>query len=244
MANKIKAMQAGGLILAQALAATREFIQPGRKLIEAENFARHFLEKRGAEAAFARVPGYHWATCINLNEGIVHGIPDERQFQEGDLVSLDIGAYYQGYNTDMAYSWELVSHRYRTFLEAGKRALEQAIKAARYGNRVVDISRAIQTTIEGQGVGSVSRDLTGHGVGRELHQEPFIPGFQEPVMGRYALQPKETLAIEVIYSAGEPSLVVDNDGWTIVTQDGKISALFEKTVIVGRTGGRVLTPYL
>ena len=242
--NKLSAMEKGGLILAQALAATRQFIRPGRKLIEAENFARHFLEKKGAEAAFARVPGYRWATCINLNEGIVHGIPNERRFQKGDLVSLDIGAYYQGYNTDMAYSWELETDHYRQFLQAGKEALQRAIKAARPGQRVKDISRAIQTTIEGNDIGSVARELTGHGVGRTLHQEPFIPGFQESAMGRYVLQPEETLAIEVIYSAGRPDLVITDDGWTIATQDGKISALFEKTVVVTKTGGRVLTPYL
>ncbi len=244
MADKLAAMRAGGLILAQALAATREFIRPGRKLIEAENFARHFLEARGAEAAFARVPGYRWATCINLNEGIVHGIPNQRQFQKGDLVSLDMGAYYQGYNTDMAYSWELETNRYQKFLQAGEEALNRAIKAARPGRRVRDVSRAIQETIEGQGIGSVSRDLTGHGVGRELHQEPFIPGFEESQMGQYVFQAGETIAIEVIYSAGRPDLVVADDGWTIATRDGKIAALFEKTVVVGKTGGQVLTPYL
>jgi len=242
--RKVVAMQTGGMILAKALAATREFIRPGKKLIEAENFARHFIRQAGAKAAFSRVPGYHWATCINLNEGIVHGIPDEKKFKRGDLISLDMGVYYRGYNTDMAYSWELAADRYRDFLAAGEKALAKAIIQAKTGNKVKDISRAIQDIIEKGGVGSCSRELTGHGVGDKLHKDPFIPGFVDDQMGFYQLASQETLAIEVIYSAGAPDLAVAGDGWTIATRDGKISALFEKTVVVTKSGGQVLTPYL
>ncbi len=243
-AERIGAMRAGGLILARALAATREFIRPGKKLIEAENFASNFIRQAGAEPAFSRVPGYRWATCINLNEGIVHGIPDQKQFRSGDLISLDMGVYYRGYNTDMAYSWELGSDRYHDFLAAGQKALAEAIAQAKNGNKVRDISRAIQKTIEGSGIGYCSRNLTGHGVGKKLHDKPFIPGFVDGQMGDYQLKSRETLAIEVIYSVGDSGLAVSGDGWTIVTKDGKISALFEKTVVVAKSGGQVLTPYL
>ncbi len=247
MKNKkisLTAMRQAGFILAQALAVTKEFIQPGKTLRQAEEFAWKQIEKLGAEPAFSRVPGYRWATCINLNAGIVHGIPDNKRFRRGDVVSLDMGVYYRGHYSDMAYSWELGSQRYRQFLAAGELALERAIQQARPGQPVRAISRAIQTTIEGGGIGSCSRDLTGHGVGRQLHQEPFIPGFVEEEMGRYRLRAGETLAIEVIYSAGRPDLRVAADGWTIFTRDGKISALFEKTVVVAEGGGQILTPYL
>jgi len=233
-----------GKRLSEIFAKTLTEIKAGKKLIEIESFADKLIEQSGGKASFKMVPKYHWATCINLNEGVVHGIPNETVIKEGDVVSLDIGLFYKGWHTDMAYTIQIKNSEESKFLQIGKLALERAIEKARVGNRVGHISRVIEETIENAGYHCV-RDLTGHGVGKRLHQEPWIPCFEAmPLNKTLVLTEGMGLAIEVIYTKGHPDIARKNDGWTIVSADGKMSALFEKTVIVSKDRGKVITPFL
>lgn len=238
-------MAKGGLILANVMQKTKDLVSPGISLLEIDKFADNLITKKKAKPSFKMVSGYNWATCINLNEGIVHGIPDKTRVRRGDVISVDMGVYFEGYHTDMSFSWEVGTNNYDKFLAAGRSALDESIKRAIAGNRVGDISLAIQNNIEGKGVGSCARNLTGHGVGRNLHEEPFIPCFlAQDIKDTPILKPKQALAIEVIYMQGSPLTITEADGWTISTADGKISSLFEKTVLVAEGETKDLTPYL
>jgi len=186
--EEIKIMQEGGRKLSAVLRQLVEMAKPGVTLADVEKRAQDLIKKTGGVPGFARVAGYKWATCINVNDGIVHGIPDETEIKEGDVVSVDIGLFYKGLNTDTCrtvYAQSLSqkpkakSQKHEDinlFLKTGKQALEEAIKQAKVGNRVGHISRAIQKRIEGAGYSSV-RNLTGHGVGKKLHEPPQIPCF-------------------------------------------------------------------
>jgi len=184
------------------------------------------------------VPGYEWVTCINVNQGVVHGIPDNYRLKENDVVSIDMGMKFGGLNVDEAWTVEVKTQNSKLktqnekFLEVGRRALEKAIKMAKAGNRVGHISLAIEKEIKKAGFSPIQA-LTGHGVGRKLHEEPKIPCYlQEKIVVTPLLKPGMTLAIEVIYSKGSPELILKNDGWTLETADGSLAALFEKTVFV------------
>jgi len=212
---------------------------------ELEEKAVAMIAEAGAEPSFMKVPKYHWATCINVNAGIVHGIPtEELVFREGDLVSIDLGVYYQGFHTDSSLSVAInPTPEMAKFLEVGQLAMKKALAQAVAGNRVWDISQTIGETVKMAGYSPV-RALVGHGVGRELHEEPMIPclaiGDRDKSL---LLENGMSLAIEVMYTAGKPDLVQAFDGWTITTRDGKISGLFEETVVVGGGKPRVLTTY-
>jgi methionyl aminopeptidase len=190
------------------------------------------------------VPGYHWTTCVNINEGVVHGIPKkEIVFERGDVVSVDIGVFYKGFHTDTSITVGIqVSKENQKFLDTGEEALRQAIKATRKGNRIFNISQAIEKTLTRDGYSPI-RALVGHGVGRELHEEPQIPCFADE---RYEVASAEiiegmVLAIEVMYSQGSGDVKLENDGWTISSSDDTITALFEDTVAITKEGSKVLT---
>ena len=238
-------MKDNGQKLKQVMAEVLLKVKPGVSLQELEEVAARKIEELGGEPSFKRVPGYHWATCINLNEGVVHGIPDDTPIKKGDLVSVDAGFYSQDFHTDMARTIKVGSEEGEVgsdkFLEAGEEALEKAIKQVKPGNRVGHISSAIEQAIKKAGYNPVKK-LTGHGVGRQLHQKPNIPCFLKGKIKETPLLKKGmALAIEVIYTQGKPDLFVTSDGWTIRTQDGKIAGLFEETVAVGADGPLVLT---
>jgi methionyl aminopeptidase len=215
----------------------------GVKADEIETLASELIKKERAEASFKRVPGYSWATCVNVNAGLVHGIPQkEIVFKKRDIVSVDLGLLYKSFNTDCSFTKGIeVSPESVRFLKAGREALEKAIQAARTGNRIYDISEAIEKTITSYGYSPI-RALVGHGVGKNLHEDPpipcFLPGKKEESM---LIPDGAVLAIEVMYALGKPDLVRESDGWTISTRDGKISALFEETVAVTKDGPMVLT---
>jgi methionyl aminopeptidase len=241
-AVEIKTMQEGGKRLARIMNEVVQLIKPGVQLIELEKLAADLIDQSGSEAAFKRVKGYRFATCLNINEGVVHGIPNRYRIKEPDLVSVDIGLRYQGLNTDMAVSLAF-GKNYQEFLAAGKRALAKAIAASCVGNRVSDLSWAIGTELRLAGYQPI-KALTGHGVGRQLHEEPLIPCLikkkkNSDQLARLAVG--MTLAIEVIYTMGNGSVVLADDGWTIVTKDAKIAGLFEETVAVTENGPLVLT---
>ncbi len=237
-------MRQGGRITAEVLQEVLAAVRPGTALLELERVAVEGIARRGGTPAFQRVSGYRFATCLNVNEGVVHGIPTMRKLAAGDILSVDLGTYYRGFNTDAAWTVAVGGRRRASadrqrFLESGERALAQAIAQARAGNRVDQISAAMQEVLERDGYSPVET-LVGHGVGRELHEEPQIP-CRVVQRGGPKLQAGMTLAIEVIYTEGSPELEVAEDGWTIKTRDGSCSALFEKTVAVTSNGPIILT---
>ncbi len=239
-----------GQKLAKIFAQLYPEIKIGQKLSDLEALARQLIKKEKSVPAFAQVPGYDWATCLNINQGIVHGVPNDYKIKPGDIVSLDLGLIYKGRHSDMAYTKLVISQKSKAnrekikFLDVGKQALKNAISVVKPGNRVGHISHKIQTTIEQAGY-TVIQELTGHGIGKNLHQAPNIPGIlNSPIEQTPKIKAGQGLAIEVIYTQGKSGIKTDNDGWTINTPDGKISALFEQTVLVDKKGSQIVTPYL
>lgn len=242
--KEIKLMKISGKICAQALKKVLEIIKPGVKCFDLDAMALDEIERAGGKSSFATVQDYKWATCITINEQVVHGIPTARTIKSGDIVSVDIGALYAGYHSDMATTVAVgqVLNRTRKFIEVGKSTLEKAIQSARIGNRIGDISATIQQSIENAGY-SIVRSLTGHGIGRKLHEEPMVPGFGKRDTGS-KLSVGMTLALEVIYAQGSPKVFLEDDGWTITTADKSLGGLFEQTIAITKSGPIVLTPYL
>ncbi|MFH1561598.1 MAG: type I methionyl aminopeptidase [Patescibacteria group bacterium] len=231
-----------GLCLSEIFRQTLLAIKPGKRLSEINQLAEDLIAQSQCQASFKTVKDYQWATCLNLNAGIVHGIPDQKVVRRGDLVSLDLGIF-GNWHTDMAYTIEVETNKQSRLLDAGRLALDRAIATARSGNRVGDISLAIQETIEGAGY-TLIKELVGHGVGQSLHQTPWIPGvLMGPIEQTPLLEEGMALAIEVIYTSGQDGTRRCQDGWTIETRDGRISALFEKTILVAKNGGKQITPF-
>lgn len=236
-------MAEGGKRLAAIKNKLMATVEPGISLLELDASAERWLRDTGGEPAFKKVEGYRWATCINVNEGVVHGIPNRYVIKDGDLVSIDIGLYYQNYYTDTSMSIVAgkMTKEQVEFLQVGKMALRKAIEAARVGNYIGHISQAMQKEIEGAGYHPV-KGLTGHGIGKSLHIPPNIPccllgNLEETPI----IEPGQTLAIEVIYTWGKTKLVTEADGWTISTRDGTMAALYEETVAITDNGSLVLT---
>lgn len=242
--EEIEIMVEGGKKLGKIKKRLIESVKEGVSAEDIENLATKMLAEAGGKPSFKMVPKYDWSTCVNVNEGIVHGIPKRSiVFKKGDLVSIDVGLYYKGFHTDTSDSIGLdLDGEKRKFLEAGKNALSEAVEAARIGNRIYDISKAIESVIEGGGYSPV-RALVGHGVGRQLHEEPQIPCFTEPKHLKSSPRIVEgmVIAIEILYSQGSGEVGLDEDGWTISSSDGKITALFEDTIAVTKKGPFVLT---
>lgn len=252
--SQLDLMRKSGEITAKALKAVLKAVKPGITLIELDKIAEAEIRKLGAEPGFMTVPGYHWATCVTINHEVVHGIPRDIKLQKGDLFSVDVGAMYNGWHTDAAWS-VIVGHELSIksqeknqdldkkihFLRAGEEAMWQGISQARSGNKIGDIGAAMQKVVEGAGY-SVVRSLVGHGIGRKLHEDPEVPGFGKPGRG-LPLKKDMTIAIEAIYNAGGPDVVLDQDGWTISSKDGSWGGLFEMTVIVGGEEAEVLTDW-
>lgn len=248
--QEIAIMAQGGAKLGRIKNALAKAVKIGGNAAEIEDLAVSLIKKEGAEISFDKVPGYRWATCITVNEGLVHGIPVKSLvFKKGDVVSVDVGVLYKGFHTDASISVGLdVTPENKRFLNIGKQALERAISKARDGHYLYEISKAIEDTVEGAGYTTI-KALVGHGVGRELHEDPqipcFLPAGRHGVPGRVSDSPRletgMTLAIEVMYAKGNDAVEVMPDGWTIAMQDGKISALFEETVAVTKAVPKVLT---
>jgi len=250
--RQIQIMKQGGQKLSSILTQLFYLAKAGVNLLKIEEKAIQLIKLSGGQPAFARVPNYHWATCLNVNDGIVHGVPKDYILKSGDVLNIDIGLFYQGFNTDMSATVQIqnksckpMDKKYdevENFLLTGERALGEAIKQAKPGNRVGHISQKIQQIIEGAGY-NCSRNLTGHGVGLKLHEPPSIPCLLvKPVSETPLLQSGMTLAIEVIYVQGNPDLMTDQkDKWTVRTKDGKIAAVFEQTIALKRDGCLILT---
>lgn len=241
--EEMEIMAEGGARLRRVKNALASAVKIGVSALDIENLAMKLINKEGALPSFTKVENYRWATCISVNEGIVHGIPKkETIFKKGDLVSVDVGIFYKGFHTDTSISVGLdLTPENARFFETGRTALKKAIREAKPGKYIFDISKAIEDTITGAGYTPL-RALVGHGVGRELHEEPQIPCFVPDGTSRGPkIVPGMVLAIEVMYTQGKSDIGVTEDGWTIVMRDGKISALFEETVCVTTKGPQVIT---
>lgn len=241
---QVKIMAAGGKKLAIIRAELVKAARVGVTTQEIDDLAFELIAQAGGKASFAMVPGYKWATCMNVNQVVVHGIPGPQKLKSGDIVGIDVGIYYQGFHTDTSVTIPIgkIDIRTQKFLEVGKRGLKKAIASAKVGKRIADVSKAMQESIEEEGYGVV-KALTGHGIGTHLHEEPQVPCFE---IGPYNQSPKlvpgMVLAIEIMYNQGTGEVVYENDdGWTIATADGKISGLFEETVAITARGPVVLT---
>ena len=248
--EQLKIMQHGGHILSDVLMEVMDLIRPGITELELDKIAEELIRKRGGEPGFKRVEGYHHTICMSTNDAVVHGIPGSYKIQKGDVVGVDCGVYYKGFHTDMAETILVSSQKLKVksqksverFLGVGKQALEAGIKQAVVGNRVGHISKAIQDIVESENGYSVVRSLIGHGVGKDLHEEPEVPGY---LVGKIEKTPllKEgmTIAIEVIYNMGSKQVMLDRDGWTIRSADGSLSGLFERTVAITKSGPLMIT---
>lgn len=228
-------------IVAETLESLREFVAEGVSTKDIERFAEDFIVRKGGKPAFKGYRGYPASICTSVNKQVVHGIPSEIKLREGDIISIDIGVYYRDFFGDAAITLPVgkVSSTAQRLLQVTEEALYKGLAVARGGNRVSDISNAIQSHVEGNGH-SVVRSFVGHGVGKLLHEEPQIPNFGLPGRGP-RLRNGMTLAIEPMVNVGGPEVVVLNDGWTAVTADGSLSAHFEHTVAITENSARVLT---
>ncbi len=245
--EEIEIMLQAGKILGEVLEEVVKFVKPGVTELELDTLAEKLILKRGGTPGFKLVPGYNHTICVSTNEVVVHGIPGNRVLKDGDIIGIDCGVYLNGFHTDMAESVRVGGARgdkIDKFLETGKQAMFEAISKAKAGNRVGDISKAMQARIEGAGL-SIVRNLVGHGVGKELHEDPEIPGHLE---GKIENTPKlvenMTIAIEAIYNMGKKGVVYGGgDDWTIVTKDKSLSGLFERSVLVTKSGPQLITRF-
>lgn len=238
---ELKLMRKSGEISAKALKKAILASKVGVSLKEIDEIAEKEIRDLGGKPSFMTEPGYKWTTCLTVNNEVVHGIPREHIIlKKGDLLSIDIGAIYKGWHTDTAWSL-IVGGGSTPFLEAGEKAMWAGVAQAIAGNKIGDISSAIQKEIETPGF-SVVKSLVGHGVGRSLHEDPLIPGIGKPDTG-LKLKAGMTLAIESIYTENRPEVMLEQDGWTIVTRDGSLGGLFEMSVIVLEGKVEVLTDW-
>ncbi len=234
-------MRAAGKIAAAARSLARQMIEPGisTKAINKEVF--NFIKKSGAEPTFLGYSGYPASICISINDQVIHGIPGKRRIEEGDIVSIDVGATYKGYVGDCAGTFPCgkVSDEALRLIAETRQSFFEGIKYAREGCRVSDISAAIQRYAEGQGY-SVVRDYVGHGVGAKMHEEPEVPNFGQPGHGPRLMRGM-TLAIEPMINAGGYEVKVLSDGWMVLTADGSLSAHYENSILITDGEPEILT---
>jgi methionyl aminopeptidase len=241
-AREIEKMAAAGAVVADTIARVGALLSPGVTTEELDTAARTFIRERGGVPTSEGYKGYPKAICISTNDVVVHGIPDGYVVAEGDLVTIDVGVTLDGYIADSAYTFGVgeIEPESQNLLNAAQDALAAGISEAVVGNRVGDVSHAVQAVVEGAGF-SVVRSLVGHGVGRHYHEDPHIPNFGEPGRGP-RLSEGMTIAIEPMITAGDSEVALMDDGWTIRTVDGSMSAHFEHTVAITADGPRILTP--
>jgi methionyl aminopeptidase len=242
-AREIDLMAAGGRILGETIETLKQAVRPGVSTLELDEVAERFIRgHEGAKPAFKGLYGFPGSICTSINEEIVHGIPSKKRvLKEGDIISLDVGVGYKGFFTDSAATVAVgkVDARTEKLLNVTAESLEAGIAAAVIGNHIGDIGAAVQSVVEAAGF-SVVRDLVGHGIGVEFHEEPQVPNYGKPKR-REKLVPGLTLAIEPMVNVGGPATRTLSDRWTIVTADGSRSAHFEHTVAITENGPRVLT---
>lgn len=235
-------MRQAGRIVAVVLAALQERVRPGISTAELDELAHQIIIKHQAIPSFKGYRGFPASLCVSINEEVVHGIPNKKRYlKEGDIVSFDVGAIYRGYHGDAAVTLGVgeISEAAKRLLAVAAGALEAGIAQSRAGNRTGDISWAIQHYAESRGY-SVVREYTGHGIGRQMHEDPQIPNYGQPKQG-FLLKPGMTLALEPMVNEGDWRTRVLADNWTVVTEDGKLSAHFEHTIAITDGEPEILT---
>ena len=238
---EIQRMARAGRVVVDTLALLGEHMRPGTTTAELDRLADEYIRSQGGEPTFKGYRGYPASICASPNDMVVHGIPGPYALSDGDVLAIDVGVTLDGYVADSAYTFAVgeISPEAERLLEVCQAALAAGIEQCRVGNRLSDISHAIQRTTEDADF-SVVRSLVGHGVGRSMHEEPQIPNFGEPGRGP-VLEPGMVFAIEPMINAGGADVVVHDDKWSISTADGSLSAHFEHTVAITDDGPRILT---
>jgi methionyl aminopeptidase len=234
-------MAAASRIVAETLEEIKKIVSPGITTKALDDLAESYILAKGAHPAFKGYRGYPASLCASVNEQVVHGIPSSAKIREGDIISLDIGVYYKGFYGDAAVTLPVgkISRQARKLLSVTEKALDVGIAEASAGRRLSDISSAIQQCAESEGF-SVVRNFVGHGIGRDLHEEPQIPNYGKPGDGPRLVEGM-TLAIEPMVNAGSWEVSILKDGWTAVTKDRCLSAHFEHTVAITKNGPDILT---
>ena len=239
--RELQAMKEACVISARALKLAGEAVQPGVTTAEIDREIRRYIESQGAKPSFLGYGGFPASACISVNNVVIHGIPDKRVIKAGDIVSVDVGAFLNGFHGDNAATFAAgeVSPEAQALMDATRESLYEGIQAAKAGNRIGDIGAAVQRYVEVRGY-SVVRQFVGHGVGANLHEDPSVPNFGTPGRGPRLL-PGMTIAIEPMINAGVSDVKILKDGWTTVTADGKLSAHFEHSVAITPDGPVILT---
>ena len=235
-AQEITYMRQAGKVVAETLYELGKRVKPGVTTGELNEFADEFIRKCGCVPAFLNYQGFPASICTSINNEVVHGIPGLRKLENGDIISIDVGAFYRGYCGDAAYTFPVgdISPEAERLIEVTKQSLYVGIEKAVSGNRIGDIGAAIQTFVEDNGY-NVVRAFVGHGIGQKMHEDPQVPNFGTPGRGP-RLEPGMTLAIEPMVNIGTYDVAILPNKWTVVTKDGSLSAHFEHTVLV--TGGK------
>ncbi len=240
--RELAVMKEACRISAGALKVIGQAVEPGVTTGELDRLAERYILSQGAVPNFKNYNGYPATACISINDGVIHGIPsDKRIIRAGDIVSVDLGAMFEGYHGDNAATFAAgdISPEAKRLIDTTEASLYEGIKAARAGGRIGDIGHAIQSYVESRGF-SVVRDFVGHGIGTQLHEAPEVPNFGTPGRG-IRLLPGMTIAIEPMINSGKSDVKVLSDGWTVLTKDGSLSAHFEHTVVITADGPQIMT---
>lgn len=240
--RNVEAMRRAGKITAAARALAGEMVKPGASTKAIDKAVHDFIVSQGAKPSFLHYQGYPASICASVNEQVIHGIPGGRKIREGDIVSIDVGAFIDGYHGDCAATYVAgeASPEVQRLIRVTRESFFEGLRFARAGYRVSDISHAIQAYVEEHGY-SVVREFVGHGIGTQMHEEPEVPNFGKPGRGP-RLVPGMTLAIEPMVNLGMAAVRVLSDGWTVITEDGKPSAHYENTVLITDGDPEILTP--
>ena len=240
--RELKIMKEACSISAGALEVAGKAVEPGVTTAEIDRLAEDYIRRRGGEPNFKNYEGYPATACISINNEVIHGIPSEkRKLRAGDIVSIDLGAKFDGYHGDNAATFACgdVSPEAKRLMDTTRESLYEGIRAACAGGRIGDIGHAVQSYVEARGY-SVVRQFVGHGVGTHLHEAPEVPNFGIPGRG-IRLMPGMTIAIEPMVNAGGYDVKVQPDGWTVLTKDGSLSAHFEHTIVITADGPKIMT---
>lgn len=240
--RELKIMKEACSISAGALEVAGKAVEPGVTTAEIDRLAEEYIRCRGGEPNFKNYEGYPATACISINNEVIHGIPSEkRKLRAGDIVSIDLGAKFDGYHGDNAATFACgdVSPEAKRLMDTTRESLYEGIRAACAGGRIGDIGHAVQSYVEARGY-SVVRQFVGHGVGTHLHEAPEVPNFGTPGRG-IRLMPGMTIAIEPMVNAGGYDVKVQPDGWTVLTKDGSLSAHFEHTIVITADGPKIMT---
>lgn len=240
--RELKIMREACRISAGALQVAGKAVEPGVTTAEIDKLAEDYIRSQGGEPNFKNYEGYPATACISINNEVIHGIPSSKhKLKQGDIVSIDLGAKFDGYHGDNAYTFACgdISPEAQRLLDTTRESLYEGIKVACSGSRIGDIGHAVQTYVEAHGY-SVVRQYVGHGIGTEMHEAPEVPNFGTPGRG-IRLLPGMTIAIEPMVNIGTPDVKVLPDGWTVLTKDGSLSAHFEHTIVITPDGPKIMT---